>query len=882
MVAQNIYEIIWKDENFQNSFSQIRLTAAGKTLGGTIQDDDLFKPEIHWFHMLRCASILMESENEIHHDAALRIVYSALQLESDENILGYSISILAKTANQPSIDLAISRKIIPENIISLLPVHLQIEAQSGTVASMISHGTSREFSGNLFQLNLWNALSENRWVSASAPTSAGKSFLLEKWIEETLQSKTSSNTFYIVPTRALISQVERDLRSLLSPKFKDQINITTLPVHYAQGKKHNIFIFTQERFHLYLFHQDVAKEADLIILDEAHKISDDTRGVLLQQVLELASQKFSSAKFLFASPSTENPETFLKFAQEGSSSKAIMGRTPTVNQNLYWLTQAYLKPKKWNIEYLLDGEPIGIGSIELEDKPSISQKLPFLALELGKLEGGNVVYVNGAADAENCADMIFQGMEQLDEIDEELKSLSDFCSKTIHPDFLLKKHLLRGVAFHYGNIPQLVREEIERLFSIGKIKYLVCTSTLIEGVNIACKSIFLRHPKRGRTELMRPNDFWNLAGRAGRWGKEFQGNIFCIDPYKENQWFGGEAPRKKNKQKISLATSHIEGHFDTFLEYILSGQRDRNTRNLFYDQLLSYLVFRKAMFGDVGDVRIFDKMTILQKQNLAQALDEIVNNLTLPLEVINRNPGISPFDMMSLLSYFQSKDPSEILTLLPADPLSDDAVDSFLRIFTRITRHLGSPSLGSGASSFGNALLVVNWMRGWPLARLIAGQIEYDAKRVTKRNAKRDSMSDEDRADTPIAKITPKRTVIRDTMAKVEKIARYEAPKYLHCYLDILNTHLANIDRLDLKDDIAETWMFLEFGVSKRTELSLMSLGMSRSSVMVLSDKIKSSELDEEQAYTWLITEDWRSYGFSELVTAEIEKILAQRASQFA
>ncbi|MDG1288075.1 MAG: AAA family ATPase [Rickettsiales bacterium] len=118
-------------------------------------------------------------------------------------------------------------------------------------------------------------------------------------------------------------------------------------------------------------------------------------------------------------------------------------------------------------------------------------------------------------------------------------------------------------------------------------------------------------------------------------------------------------------------------------------------------------------------------------------------------------------------------------------------------------------------------------------------------------------------------------------ISMVEKIARYEAPKYLHCYLDVLNVHLTNIDRLDLKEDIAETWMFLEFGVSKRTELSLMSLGMSRSSVMVLSDKIKSSELNEQQAYKWLITEDWHSYGFSELVTTEIKRILEQRASQF-
>ena len=47
-----------------------------------------------------------------------------------------------------------------------------------------------------------------------------------------------------------------------------------------------------------------------------------------------------------------------------------------------------------------------------------------------------------------------------------------------------------GFAFNYKN-------EIERLFKNGKIKYLVCTSTLIEGMNLPAKSIFIRGPKKG-------------------------------------------------------------------------------------------------------------------------------------------------------------------------------------------------------------------------------------------------------------------------------------------------------------------------------------------------------------------------------------------------
>lgn len=878
MANQDLSDNIWNDAGFREDYASLRISASARTLKDSIDISlDVGMVE-NWFHMLRCAAILIESSSEEHHDAALRIIYSALQLSDDENVKGYAIALLLKTANKPSIKLAVDRAFVPENVIDQLPTLLQIEARAGEIASTISYETEREFVGNLFQKTLWGSLENNQWVSASAPTSAGKSFLLEKWIERIIYKQDSSTTFYIVPTRALISQVERDIRALLSKYKTHSLNVTSLPLHFMADKNHNVFIYTQERFHLYLLSGDIPDSADLIILDEAHKIGDDTRGILLQQVLEMATKKFSQAKFLFASPSTENPESLLIFAPRGASVSSVTGSTPTVNQNLYWVSQKFRKPKEWNIQYLLDGEPSVVGEITLPDKPKVSQKLPFIAMELDGGDGGNVLYVNGAADAENAAEMIYQSRKTEEPPDAELVALSDFCEKTVHPEFLLRKYLLRGVAFHYGNIPQLVREEIERLFSIGKIEYLICTSTLIEGVNLACKSIFLRHPKRGQSELMRPDDFWNLAGRAGRWGKEFQGNIFCIDPLKEAQWFGGQAPRQKKKHKIVLATASAANKFKVFIDYVESEKIKVTSSNPLFDQLLSYLVFRRSEFEDIGAANIFPNLQDTEKNELESTIDGVIDSLIVPVDIVNRNPGISPFGMQALLNYFKSKDANEIEDLLPADPLSDGAPDSFVGIFSRITKYLGSPSLGSGGFAFGNALLVVHWMQGWPLARLINGQIDYDIKSVDKKNAKREKMSDEERAETKIPKLKTKRAIIRETMGNVEKIARYEAPKYLHCYLDVLNHFLIEIDRSDLKEEISDIWMFLEFGVSKKTELSLISLGISRSSVMAVSDKIKASELDEQQVYDWLSTNEWREFGLSELVTMEIERCLARRS----
>src|SRR5262249_26179721 len=75
----------------------------------------------------------------------------------------------------------------------------------------------------------------------------------------------------------------------------------------------------------------------------------------------------------------------------------------------------------------------------------------------------------------------------------------------------------------------MVRQEIETAFWAGDLDYLVCTSTLLQGVNLPAKNRFVLNPTKGQNAPMDSADFWNLAGRAGRLRQEFQGNIFLID-----------------------------------------------------------------------------------------------------------------------------------------------------------------------------------------------------------------------------------------------------------------------------------------------------------------------------------------------------------------
>lgn len=858
---------LWEDPALRASLDEMTLRCAFHEIPA-LEAGSLLHFEQDWYHLLRCASVFIASGEEKFGDLGLRILHSTLIFAKSDEERALAAALLAKAGGALALGVATKKDLVTENVLEKLPAPLSIDVGTHAVSATINIGSRDEFVGNDFQNELWRTLAKKDWVSASAPTSAGKSFLLEKWIQKTVAERAGSTIFYVVPTRALISQVEADLRHLLAG-VSSKVSISTLPLAAPSDAAHHIFVYTQERFHLYLQKDLPNLTADLIVIDEAQQIGSNQRGVLLQQVLELSADRFTDAKVLFASPSTRNPEALLLFAPEGKATGSIKGVKPTVNQNLFWVSAVRGKPAEWTVELLIDENPRPVGMLKLAGRPSVTQKLPFVAREIGGDNAGNVIYVNRAFDAEQVAE-ILSGFVAEDSDDPELRALSQYCEKAVHRSFTLRRLVLRGVAFHYGNIPQIIRTEVERLFSAGKIKYLVCTSTLVEGVNLACRNIFMRNPKRGK-KLMPTDDFWNLAGRAGRWGKEFQGNIFCLDPERASEWEGGSAPRAKQKFDIQIATQRIAAEFDAFLAYLKADGKIASP-NRFYEYLFSYLVFRRTKFGDLGTKSLLGNLMPFERRVLEETIDQIIGEMKVPIEIVHRNPGINPVGIDDLYRYFRTKKPEDYVELLPTDPLSDAlvededgkthdaAIQNLIAIFTRISKYLDGP-LGRGDKAYGNASLVVLWMRGYPLHRIIDRQMRYWHERDPK---KKDP------------------AIIRETLENIEKIARFETPKYLHCYIDVLIFFLKEKEQAELADGIQDFWLFLEFGVSKRTQLSLMSLGLSRSSVTTISEYIIGDELDEGACLEWLATHRWDEFGLATLIELEIGLLLKRHGRKSA
>jgi superfamily II DNA/RNA helicase len=789
---------------------------------------------IDWPRLLLAGSILARSDQRADQEAALRIATAAISLTDDRAFEDAGAVLLGKLSNFRAIALATDRHLLAADLNGRLGVALRLEAQRREMdRSILVQSSGTWLQVNDFQQRFWTNAAEEGWLSASAPTASGKTFLILQWLIDQVIAGKTKVVVYLAPTRALVSEIETSLKSLL--RDTELIEVSSLPLadrYKAARAGHGqvILVFTQERLHLLANVLDDVFSIDLLIVDEAHKIGDNQRGVILQDAIERATRANPKLKAVFISPATQNPEELLKDAPDGVQTIAIDSDTSTVLQNLILATQVPRKSKLWKLTLRQHDSTLPIGILQLASTPDgLKKRLAFIAAAVGE-RGGTLVYTNGAGEAEEVADLISQLLPKLDSIDLELSQLAELARKGVHQDFRLAPLVERGVAFHYGNMPSLLRLEIERLFRSGKVRFLVCTSTLIEGVNLSCRTIVARGPRKGKGHPMEPHDFWNLAGRAGRWGDEFQGNIICIDPEDTRAWPSGVPNRARYpiKRESDVVLDLGDGMAEYLSQRAVSDLRSIEDADKF-EQVGAYLLTTFMRLGSISAANLAKRHEATSIAKLDQILGALVAQIEIDVHLAARHPGVSAIGLQNLIEAFRLY-AGDVENLLPAEVASNDSYDRFVTIMGRINEHLFPAFVPDGRIRL-YALIVFKWLKGYSLARIIRDSIEWHQT---------------------VSKSFRLPELIRGTMELVEQVARFKAPKYLSAYMDVLHLHLREIGRDDLIEDGLDIGTQLEFGVSSTTLLSLMELGLSRMSAVALYEKIARDDLNRDECVTWI------------------------------
>jgi hypothetical protein len=206
--------------------------------------------------------------------------------------------------------------------------------------------------------------------------------------------------------------------------------------------------------------------------------------------------------------------------------------------------------------------------------------------------------------------------------------------------------------------------------------------------------------------------------------------------------------------------------------------------------------------------------------------------------------------MQRLLTKFRddSQDPHELVLALPEEGDAKSRYQvAFVVLGQIMTTAFGlPPAKGEDKRKWQLANLVVNWMHGHPLARLI----EQRAGR-----------------NIPIAK------AIRDVMSDIETVARFQAPKYLSCYTDILKVYAAERGVHDIADG-PDITMLLELGVSRPSEVVLMSLGLSRTATIAIAAYVTSDSWTTDQCLKWLQGQNIEGMDIPVLVQQEITQLV--------
>ena len=335
------------------------------------------------------------------------------------------------------------------------------------------------------QYPIYQKILNGKNVVLSAPTSFGKSKIIDAFIAKGV----FKNIVVVVPTLALIDETRRRLTDL----FSDTYEIVAHPTQKPDEKK-NIFIFTPERVIVY---KDKFPSIDFFVIDEFYKIGgqseSDKRVVALNEAFYYLYKK-QKAQFYMLGP---NIQTISDGAGKRFDFEFVSTDYNTVINEVIPVYIDRTNNRLSKLYELCSGisEPTLIYCKSIPQVYEVTEKL---------------------CELESDWDNIF------------CSNMSEWLSNEFHPDWALAKSVKKGIGIHYGPLPRSIAQDTVRQFNDGNLRFLVCTSTLIEGVNTRAKNVIIYENKIARQKL----DFFtfnNIKGRSGRMFEHFIGRVFRFD-----------------------------------------------------------------------------------------------------------------------------------------------------------------------------------------------------------------------------------------------------------------------------------------------------------------------------------------------------------------
>ena len=406
---------------------------------------------------------------------------------------------------------------------------------------------------------------ESRRLVLSFPTSAGKTLLAQILIVAHVAEPASGDVCVVAPThslcRELAESLDRRLRTL-----GHQLHVEgPLGLDLSKPPTARVVVMTPEKLAAQLRSDplQLLGRYAMFVIDEAHLVADPGRGWRLEETLS----------YLHYLTADSHHRIVVLSAALGSQSHVIQWMTAADAEPFHHHTEwrgprrlhaVYSNVADWDeaervpaqgrrlarqltpyrgVIHLRTGsrttsgeftEPVGTlvrrqtrdGTWVVDNKATTTQRECLVPLIVHVAESGQVLVVQPTrTDAQRLARDVAAAMEG--EIDRSF-TLVELVRDRLSDAHPLAAMVAKGVAYHHAALPIDIQAEIENAVRAGKIRILVATSTLIEGVNLPFKTVIVG--RRGYTapdgETVVTIDapaLLNAVGRAGRAGRETEG-----------------------------------------------------------------------------------------------------------------------------------------------------------------------------------------------------------------------------------------------------------------------------------------------------------------------------------------------------------------------
>lgn len=331
------------------------------------------------------------------------------------------------------------------------------------------------------QAQIYQRLRNRENVILSAPTSFGKSLIIDSLIS----TQEYTNVVIVVPTIALIDETRRRLS-----KFHEYKVLTHPGQTFAER---NLLVVTQERFLAF----EELPIIDLFFIDEFYKLAE----------LEGAQKKLSTRASLLNEALRRLLATGAQYYMAGPSISSIDGLLPPDVRAAFFRT-----------DYAT------VAADTIRHRPKNDDERRQLVVDiLSATDEPTLVYCQSPQRARKILSWIMEG-PQPSSNKSGLPAAADWLRTNYHPDWSVPAALERGVGLHHGRLPRWLSQLMVESFNDGNLNTLVCTNSLIEGVNTRAKRVIIVD-KNIANRAYDYFTFSNIRGRAGRMFKHFVGTV---------------------------------------------------------------------------------------------------------------------------------------------------------------------------------------------------------------------------------------------------------------------------------------------------------------------------------------------------------------------